>query len=98
MKVSSRLGLNASMLLAAVLIHWRVAASIPLVAYATFVDIFMIITYTTLVMVLVSGIMIMKYNEENDTARIEQISLWSLRIIPAVSLTLYFLLFVWMIV
>jgi hypothetical protein len=98
MKVSSRLGLNASMLLAAVLIHWRVAASIPLVAYATFVDIFMIITYATLVMVLVSGIMIMKYNEENDTACVEQISSWSLRIIPAVSLTLYFLLFVWMIV
>jgi hypothetical protein len=98
MKVSSRLGLNASMFLAAVLIHWRVAASIPLVAYATFVDIFMIITYATLVMVLVSGIMIMKYNEANDTARVEQISWWSLRIIPAVSLTLYILLFVWMIV
>ena len=98
MKVSSRLGLNASMFLAAVLIHWRVAASIPLVAYATFVDIFMIITYATLVMVLVSGIMIMKYNEANDTARVNQISWWSLRIIPAVSLTLYFLLFVWLIV
>ena len=98
MKVSSRLGLNASMFLAAVLIHWRVAASIPLVAYATFVDIFMIITYATLVMVLVSGIMIMKYNEANNTTRVEQISWWSLRIIPAVSLTLYILLFVWMIV
>jgi hypothetical protein len=98
MKVSSRLGLNASMFLAAVLIHWRVAASIPLVAYATFVDIFMIITYATLVMVLVSGIMIMKYNEANDTARVEQISWWSLRIIPAVSLTMYFLLFLWIMV
>jgi hypothetical protein len=98
MKVSSRLGLNASMFLAAVLIHWRVVASIPLVAYATFVDIFMIITYATLVMVLVSGIMIMKYNEANDMARVEQISWWSLRIIPAFSLTLYILLFVWMIV
>lgn len=98
MKVSSRLGLNASMFLAAVLIHWRVASAIPLVAYATFLDIFMIITYATLVMVLVSGIMIMKYNEANDTARVDQISWWSLRIIPAVSLTLYFLLFVWMIV
>ncbi len=63
MKVSSRLGLNASMFLAAVLIHWRVAAAIPLVAYATFLDIFMIITYATLVMVLLSGIHILKYNE-----------------------------------
>jgi len=93
MKVSSRLGLNASMFLAAVLIHWRVADAIPLVAYATFLDIFMIITYATLVMVLVSGILIMKYNESKDTVRLGQVDYWSLRIIPAVSLTLYFLLF-----
>ena len=98
MKVSSRLGLNASMFLAAVLIHWRVADAIPLVAYATFLDIFMIITYATLVMVLVSGIMILKYNESKDTARAEQISQWSLRIIPIVSLTMYFLLFLWIMV
>jgi hypothetical protein len=98
MKVSSRLGLNASMFLAAVLIHWRVADAIPLVAYATFLDIFMIITYATLVMVLVSGILILKYNESKDTARAEQISWWSLRIIPVVSLTMYFLLFVWILV
>jgi hypothetical protein len=98
MKVSSRLGLNASMFLAAVLIHWRVADAIPLVAYATFLDIFMIITYATLVMVLVSGIMILKYNESKDTARAEQISWWSLRIIPVVSLTMYFLLFLWIMV
>ena len=98
MKVSSRLGLNASMFLAAVLIHWRVASAIPLVAYATFLDIFMIITYATLVMVLVSGILILKYQEAQDTARVEQVSWWSLRIIPAVSLTLYFLLFLWIMV
>jgi hypothetical protein len=93
MKVSSRLGLNASMFLAAVLIHWRVADAIPLVAYATFLDIFMIITYATLVMVLVSGILIMKFNEAKNTVRIEQVNYWSLRIIPPLSLTLYFLLF-----
>jgi hypothetical protein len=93
MKVSSRLGLNASMFLAAVLIHWRVADAIPLVAYATFLDIFMIIMYATLVMVLVSGILILRYNEAKDTARVEQISRWSLRIIPALSLAMYCLLF-----
>ena len=93
MKVSSRLGLNASMFLAAVLIHWRVADAIPLVAYATFLDIFMIITYATLVMVLISGILILKYNEAKETARVERISYWSLRIIPVVSIALYCLLF-----
>ncbi|NMB79092.1 MAG: hypothetical protein GYA23_08355, partial [Methanomicrobiales archaeon] len=44
MKVTSRLGLNASMFLAAVLIHWRLADAIPGVAYATFLDMFMIVT------------------------------------------------------
>jgi hypothetical protein len=94
MKVSSRLGLNASMFLAAVLIHWRVADAIPLVAYATFLDIFMIITYATLVMVLVSGILLMKYTETQDTAKAERVYRWSIRLIPPVSIVLYIVLFV----
>ena len=93
MKISSRLGLNASMFLAAVLIHWRIADAIPLVGYATFLDLFMIITYATLVMVLVSGILILKYSEEKNTVRVEQINRWSLRIIPPLSISLYFLVF-----
>ncbi len=94
MKVSSRLGLNASMFLAAVLIHWRVADAIPLVAYATFLDIFMIITYATLVMVLVSGILIMKFTEMKDTAGTDRIYYWSVRCIPPVSIVLYAILFI----
>jgi hypothetical protein len=93
MKISSRLGLNASMFLAAVLIHWRIADGIPSVTYATFLDIFMIITYVTLVMVLLSGILILKFTESGDRTRVEQINRWSIRIIPALSVTLYFLLF-----
>jgi hypothetical protein len=93
MKVSSRLGLNASMFLAAVLIHWRVADAIPLVAYATFLDFFMIITYATLVMVLVSGILLMKYTEAKDTARADRVYRWSIRFIPAISIVLYTILF-----
>ncbi len=93
MKVSSRLGLNASMFLAAVLIHWRVADAIPLVAYATFLDLFMIMTYATLVMVLVSGILILKFTENKDTARVDLVNHWSIRIIPVISIVAYFLLF-----
>ena len=93
MKVSSRLGLNASMFLAAVLIHWRIADSIPLVAYATFLDYFMILTYATLVMVLVSGILILKFTEDKDTRRVELVNRWSIRIVPVLSISLYFLLF-----
>ena len=94
MRVSSRLGLNASMFLAAVLIHWRVADTIPLVAYATFLDIFMIITYATLVMVLVSGILIMKFTEMKDIVKVDLVYYWSVRIIPSLSIILYITLFI----
>jgi hypothetical protein len=93
MRVTSRLGLNASMLLAAVLIHWRVADAIPLVAYATFLDLFMIITYATLVMVLVSGILISRFTETENYARADEVYFWSLRIIPALTIAAYLLLF-----
>jgi len=93
MKVTSRLGLNASMFLAAVLIHWRISDANPMVAYATFLDLFMIITYATLVMVLVSGILILVYNEQKDDARVNLVSRWSLRLIPAASAVMYALLF-----
>ncbi|HEY3419179.1 MAG TPA: hypothetical protein VGK23_01330 [Methanomassiliicoccales archaeon] len=93
-KISSRLGLNASMFLAAVLIHWRIADAIPVVAYATFLDLFMIITYATLVMVLVSGLLILRSTEAKDQERISLVNKWSVRIIPTISLSLYCLLFV----
>jgi len=93
MRISSRLGLNASMFLAAVLIHWRMADAIPLVAYATFLDLFMILTYATLVMVLISGILILKFSESGETARVEQVNYWSIRLIPLLCIVLYILLF-----
>jgi len=93
MKVTSRLGLNASMFLAAVLIHWRIADAMPNVSYPTFLDYFMILTYATLMMVLVSGILIIYFSEAKDPARIEQVNRWSIRIIPALSISLYAVLF-----
>jgi len=98
LKGTSRLGLNASLFLAAVLIHWRVADAIPLVGYATFLDLFMIITYATLVMVLISGIMILKFMETGNVARIEQTNYWSIRLIPALSIVLYILLFLTLVI
>jgi len=98
MKTSSRLGLNGSMFLAAVLIHWRIADAIPLVAYATFLDLFMIITYATLVMVCVSGILILKFTEDKNARRVDQVNYWSLRLIPVVTISLYILLFAVLIV
>lgn len=93
MKVTSRLGLNASMFLAAVLIHWRIADAMPMVEYATFLDYFMIITYAVLVMVLISGILIMMYNERKQAEMVDRINYWALRVVPAVAITLYIVLF-----
>jgi hypothetical protein len=53
----------------------------------------MIITYATLVMVLVSGILIMKFAEIKDLIRVEQVYHWSIRVIPVISIGLYVLLF-----
>jgi hypothetical protein len=94
-KAPSRLLLNASMFLGAILIHWYLTDAIPLVAYATFLDMFMVITYTTLVMVLLSGILILKFTESNETVRVEQVYRWSIWIIPPLTIILYGLLFLW---
>ncbi len=93
MKTTSRLGVNASMFLAAVMIHWRIADSVPLVAYATFLDIFMIITYATILMVIVSSYLIIRFQESRDTARVELINYWSIRIIPPLAAGMYIVLF-----
>ncbi len=53
----------------------------------------MILTYATLVMVLVSGILILKFTEDKDTRRVELVNRWSIRIVPVLSISLYFLLF-----
>lgn len=80
------------MFLAAVLIHWRIADSIPNVTYATFLDLFMIVTYATLVMVLISGILILVFSEKGDNAHIATVNYWAIRVIPPITITLYFLL------
>jgi hypothetical protein len=93
MKTTSRLGVNASMFLAAVMIHWRIADSVPVVAYATFLDIFMVITYGTILMVIVSSYLIIRFQESKDTARVDLVNYWSLRIIPPFAIVMYLVLF-----
>lgn len=90
---SSRLALNATMFIVAVFVHWRISDEIPFVAYATLLDQFMIVTYATIAMVIVSGILIQKFSESNNITRLEQVNRWSIRIIPVVSVVAYSLLF-----
>jgi hypothetical protein len=94
LKTSARLGLSASMFLSSVLIHWRMVDAIPIVGYTTFLDLFMIITYSTLVMVLISGILVLKYVEAKDPLKVEKVNRWSIRVIPVLSFSLYAILFI----
>jgi len=43
--------------------------------------------------VLISGILVLKFTEDKDTARVELVNYWSIRIIPLVSIIAYLLLF-----
>ncbi len=92
-KGPSRLAVNASMFIVAVFVHWRISDAIPLVAYATFLDLFMLITYFTMVMVLMSGILIIKFTESIEPERVRKVDYWSIRLIPTVSIFSFFLLF-----
>jgi hypothetical protein len=98
MKETTRLGLNASLFLAAVLIHWRIADTIPLVEYATFLDIFMMITYATLVMVPLSGVLILYLNDNNRRETGEMVRIWAIRIIPAITVFSYLVLFLMLLI
>jgi hypothetical protein len=93
MKVTSRLSLNSSMFLAAVLIHWRVVSEIPNLSYGVFLDIFMVITYATLIMVLISGILRIHFTDGGKAAQADLVHRVSKWFIPAFCLLNYFWLF-----
>ncbi|WP_292544387.1 hypothetical protein [Methanoregula sp.] len=44
------------------------------------------------------GILILKYMEDKDTIRIQKVNYWSLRLVPPVSIALYFLLFLMLVI
>jgi hypothetical protein len=92
-KVTMRLSLNISTLLASVMFHLNLTSSIPPVGYLTFADKFMISTYLILVSVLFSGILLMKYSDRKDHLKAEKIYKYSLISLPIISAFLYILVF-----
>ena len=92
-KVTTRLTLNISTLLAAVMFHLNLTSSIPPVGYLTFADKFMISTYLILIVVLVSGIILMRHTEQKEEARAEKIYKYALYSIPAATILVYAVLF-----
>ncbi len=92
-KVTMRLSLNISTLLAAVMFHLNLTSQIPPVGYMTFADKFMIGTYVILMMILASGVMLMRHTEKKDKKKSEMIYRKSLLYIPLVSAAIYALIF-----
>lgn len=88
-----RITMNASLIIVAVFIHWRISDAIPLVSYATFLDVFMIILYLTMALCLLSGVFIQRFTESDNQPRAEKVNYWAIRVIPLFSFTLYLLLF-----
>ncbi len=92
-KVTTRLTLNISTLLAAVLFHLNLTSSIPPTGYLTFADRFMITTYVILLTVLFSGILLMRHTEGKNEAMANRIYKTALYAIPVFTVLIYALLF-----
>ena len=93
-KVTTRLTLNISTLLAAVMFHVNLTSSIPPVGYLTFADKFMISTYMILISVLFSGILLMRHTESKDEVKTEKIYKTALFTIPVATVILYTIIFI----
>jgi hypothetical protein len=92
-KVTTRLGLNISTLLAAVMFHVNLTSSIPPVGYLTFADKFMLATYIILMVVLASGILLMRHTDLKDDKKAREIYDKSLEFVPLLAVVLYVAVF-----
>jgi hypothetical protein len=89
----TRIGINTSALIAAVMFHLNVTSSIPPVGYLTFADKFMMVTYVSLVLGLLSSILMMMHAKSGDETLEKKIFRWSLYGIPLFTVIGYILLF-----
>lgn len=92
-KVTTRLTLNISTLLAAVMFHVNLTSTIPPVGYLTFADKFMITTYIILILILFSGILLMRHTDLKEEAHAARIYKYSLYLVPAIAFFSYVFLF-----
>ena len=93
-KVTTRLSLNISTLLGAVMFHVNLTASIPPVGYLTLADRIMIVTYVVLVVILFSGVAILRWAEREDKKALAlRVYHQALGLIPPLAVALYLLVF-----
>jgi hypothetical protein len=92
--VTTRLSLNISTLLGAVMFHVNLTASIPPVGYLTLADRIMIATYVVLVVILFSGVAILRWAEREDKKALAlRVYHQALGLIPPLAVALYLLVF-----
>ncbi|VVB65190.1 Uncharacterised protein [uncultured archaeon] len=92
-RTPQRITVNSSMLLAALLYHWRMNDSLPLLDYPTFADEFMVVTYIVLFMLLLSSVVFTYYWEPKNKEKTDLVYRFALIVIPVIALGLYFVLF-----
>jgi hypothetical protein len=93
-KVTTRLSLNISTLLGAVMFHVNLTSSIPPVGYLTLADRVMIATYIVLVLILLSGVAILRWAEKEEKKKLAvRIYQQALGVIPLLTGVLYALVF-----
>lgn len=95
-KVTTRLTIAGSSLVAAVLFHVSINSQIPSVGYLTFADKFMIVTYLILLLSFVINILIIEFTELKRTKLVEKLhrsTEYSILVIVPVLYALLFLFF-----
>lgn len=93
-KVTTRLSMNISTILGAVMFHVNLTSSIPPVGYLTLADRVMIATYIVNVLILLSGVAMLRWFErENQKAWAWRVYHQALLIIPPLSAGIYALVF-----
>lgn len=93
-KVTTRLSLNISTLLGAVMFHVNLTASIPPVGYLTLADRIMIVTYVILVLILLSGVAILRWAEKEEKKALAlRVYHQALGFVPPLSAILYLAVF-----
>lgn len=93
-KVTTRLGINTSTLIAAVMFHVNLSSSIPPVGYLTFADKFMMATYVIMMAILASGVLLMMHTDSNDKVAADRIHNAALYYMPVLTVVVYAAIFI----
>jgi len=83
-KVTERLALATSALVVSVLLHLNVTSTLPPVGYLTFADKFMLGNYAALVLIILAAVVMTRFSEREEDARMLRVRTISLIAIPAV--------------